>query len=178
MAQINFMGRGSIDMINLSFGNFKVLNESLKKSNKGEAMWDCICSCGQVVSIKGTDIRRGRVNFCSTCKELKSKDSPILTLYNNYKNNAIYRGYNFELSFNKFKELISHRCYYCGIEPKQFLKKKGAKFGVIYNGIDRMNNFESYTIENSVSCCKFCNLGKNRFTKEEFMNWIQHIKKI
>ena len=45
-----------------------------------------------------------------------------------------------------------------------------------YNGIDRIDNNIGYTIDNSVSCCKYCNFAKNDFLLDEFLLWIKRTK--
>jgi len=42
---------------------------------------------------------------------------------------------------------------------------------------DRMDNTKGYSLENSVPCCKFCNLTKNDTSFIEFINWIRTVYK-
>jgi 5-methylcytosine-specific restriction endonuclease McrA len=44
-----------------------------------------------------------------------------------------------------------------------------------YNGIDRVNNLGPYSLNNCVTCCKYCNRCKYDMTISEFK---QYIKKI
>jgi hypothetical protein len=57
-----------------------------------------------------------------------------------------------------FDELIQCDCYLCG--------KASSEMHV--NGIDRCDNNEGYTENNSLPCCSDCNFMKNNFTMEEF----------
>ena len=170
------MGRKFIDLKGKRFNNLTVIEKSDSKDSHG-VRWDCICSCGNKVPfIYGYDLRRGRTNFCHKCNHKKSKESPIKSLFGNYKRNAIKRGYSFDIDISYFKTLIRRDCYYCGTPPNQKLHKNNCKEGLIYNGIDRKDNSIGYTIENCVSCCKFCNLAKNRFNASELLDWIKRLK--
>lgn len=44
---------------------------------------------------------------------------------------------------------------------------------VKYNGIDRVNNNEGYTLLNSLSCCIICNRAKNSLSYGEFIEWVK-----
>jgi hypothetical protein len=171
------MGRGYIDLKGQRFSQLTVIEESKIKGHSGKK-WDCACSCGEVVSVYGSDLRRGRCNYCKKCNKIKSKQSPLKSLFGNYRRNANNRGYVFELSLIEFEELIIQECYYCGDAPNQLMHKKGTKEGLYYNGIDRKDNKMGYTRQNCVTCCKFCNLAKNRFKIEQFLSWIKRIKNL
>jgi len=78
------------------------------------------------------------------------------------------RGFEFSLTKEKVLELTQSNCNTviwnrCSATNKQWGK-------VIYNGIDRVNNTLGYTEENSVPCCKTCNLAKRTLTLEHSQN--------
>lgn len=75
--------------------------------------------------------------------------------FTTYKNTALRRGYVFELTLDQLNKLINSNCLYCG--------KDGG-------GIDRYDNTIGYTINNSVPCCRPCNLSKHAQTPEAFIN--------
>lgn len=81
--------------------------------------------------------------------------------YSDYKYNAKRRGYPFNLTFGQFIEVTNQQCVYCG------------SFGP--NGVDRKNNDEGYTLENSVACCFLCNHMKWNLSIQQLF---AHIKKI
>jgi hypothetical protein len=74
----------------------------------------------------------------------------------------------FNLNYEDFKELISSKCYFCGEESSNILRKKGYD-EYKYNGIDRLDNLIGYTVENCVSCCSWCNEAKNDRNIEFFI---------
>lgn len=74
------------------------------------------------------------------------------------------RGYDSELSFEEFAEMIDCKCYYCDIERGKFL-----------NNIDRLDNSKGYTKGNMVTCCKTCNMMKNTLNEVTFILMCAHI---
>lgn len=103
-------------------------------------------------------------------------------LYRNYRNAAIYRGYSFELTEEQFSRLTQADCFYCGRKPTQVLSaKNGMKQGYslngdyTHNGIDRMDNDQGYTLENSIACCKISNRAKQAMDMDDFIAWIQDL---
>jgi hypothetical protein len=78
-----------------------------------------------------------------------------------YKSGAKRRDIVFKLSREFVKSLLYTSCEYCGSTEKI--------------GIDRVDNSIGYVESNVVACCKFCNLGKHKHTKEDFLS---HITKI
>lgn len=98
-----------------------------------------------------------------------------------YKSNAQHRKHPFELTFEKFNELISQPCAYCGSTPEiknggHLESRKRLDQPDLYtNGIDRIDSTKGYTLDNCVPCCSKCNKMKNTYTKEEFLD---HIKSI
>ena len=61
--------------------------------------------------------------------------------------------------------LFKSSCYYCGKVPQESN----------WNGIDRKDNNECYTIKNSRSCCKLCNMMKETYDADFF---IEHCRNI
>jgi len=168
------MGRKAINIIGNKYGKLTVIKKGYSVIKK--LYWVCECECGELCYVTSPELRRGRVNFCKKCNTEKSKKSALLILYNQYKKGSIKRGYKFELTLNDFNKIIKENCFYCGIEPKQNYHKKGMRYGIIYNGIDRQDNNIGYDLDNCVPCCKFCNLAKSRFSLDEFIEWIEFLK--
>ena len=81
--------------------------------------------------------------------------------YGRYKHRAATKGHSFELTLEQFLLLLNQSCHYCNAAPP--------------GGIDRKDNFQGYTLTNSLPCCKRCNLAKNDMDYEEFLNHIRSI---
>ena len=130
-------------------------------------------------------------------RKLISGESSFNHLYNNYRWHAMQRDIDFLLSKEEFRALTSKDCVYCGEKPKKshqtkhnYTTKDGNKKSVTsngeykYNGIDRVDNTKSYTIENCVTCCYVCNYMKRTMSVSEFQNhitkifnWMEHNEK-
>ena len=89
--------------------------------------------------------------------------------FSKFKHQAKRRGKTVHLTFEQFHKIKISDCHYCKIEYylyADYCKKLG--FKIPYMSIDRMNNLEGYTVENSVPCCFICNRIKgNIFSAEE-----------
>jgi hypothetical protein len=99
------------------------------------------------------------------------------------------RGHVWKLTFEEFHILSLSNCFYCGDPPSQLYrvggnqkqsvgtKDTGGIAEFYRNGIDRMDNEQGYTLENSVSCCKVCNFMKNTMPVDGFYHHIDKIQK-
>lgn len=116
---------------------------------------------------------RGKVQRCAECYEKQRRVEEGRERNRNYSEEkkanldkyivsyvqcAKSRNIAFELTKEKFEELVCMACYYCG----SFNEKE-----VI--GIDRLNSERGYTNENCVPCCKVCNFMKGTLTKNTFI---------
>lgn len=168
------MGRPLNDISGEVFGALTVI--SLKdRSNKKGAIWELECKCGERCYSTSSDLKRGRVNICKNCNNIKSINSPFKSLYSTYKRGAKKRNLDFKITFEEFKELITKECYYCDTPPQSTFLKKGAKYSLKYNGIDRVDNKRGYVEGNLVTCCKYCNFSKSKSSFEEFKDWLESI---
>lgn len=169
------VGRPGTDITGQVFGNVTAIRRAYL-DNKGHIVWECRCICGRSIGSTYNDLRRGRNQECKKCSDSKSKLSPLKSLYGNYRRGAEQRNLDFDISIDEFHEIIKMDCYYCGSPPIQVLKKEWAKYGIVYNGIDRKDNSIGYTLLNVVPCCKFCNFAKSTDTLENFEAWLQRVR--
>lgn len=83
--------------------------------------------------------------------------------YIKYKLRAESKKQSFTISYNEFETIISNsNCIYCGNKAST---------------IDRLNSNIGYEIDNCAPSCLFCNLAKNKYSKDEFLNWIEKVYK-
>lgn len=82
--------------------------------------------------------------------------------YNSYKSRALSKALKFELSENDFFNVRTLPCYLCGRSGK-------------LNGIDRKDNNEGYTLENSFPCCGECNFLKRDHPYNDFVEMVAKI---
>lgn len=150
------------------------------RSGRTYTAWRCLCDCGKEFPTTTKQIRKGRKSCgCLTVKgqfKLASTREVIgITRFNHYRNSARQRGLRFELDREKFIDMIFSNCHYCGQEP--YLLVTRPNHSARTNGIDRQDNDLGYTPENSVPCCKFCQFAKGTSTLDEFLIWLQRIKR-
>jgi hypothetical protein len=140
---------------------------------------ECV-TCGTDISGATIGLRSENIHQCNSCYE-KSRQieqkrdrsernykedykANILSYYNQYIRNASLRNIHFELSLDYFAEIVSSQCVYCGHYNENEV-----------NGIDRVDSYSGYVLENVVSCCSICNIMKNDLAQPEFL---KHIEKI
>lgn len=84
--------------------------------------------------------------------------------YDEYRRKSDNYRLCFELSYEEFESIVKMPCYYCGI-----IQDKG------FNGVDRQDQQNGYTIVNSVSCCRMCNFMKGAVDNITFLHRVEHI---
>jgi hypothetical protein len=170
-----------IDLTGQVFGKWTVLKYTKTGKN---AFWLCKCECGVEAEVDGHNLRIGGSLSCGNCAQnvkLSDEYACLRRLYNVYKNNAKKFGRIFELSLEQFKELTKSNCVYCGLPPLQVCTRSDRVVKpepYIYNGLDRANNDEGYTLKNAVPCCKMCNRAKMDYSLEEFNAWVDRLIKV
>src|SRR5271165_4347882 len=112
-----------LNLIDQKFNKLTVL--SFKEINKrGSSVWNCICECGIIKSITGSELKNGNSRSCGSCwklnnnfRAIKSGESAFNCLYNSYKKRAKERNKTFNLTKDDFKILTKQNCHYCGNKP-------------------------------------------------------------
>ncbi len=145
--------------------------------------WNCRCGCGKEV-LKETSALRRRIGGKKSCGcqaygylHQKKPDFQAQKnhIFNSYRCGARKRNIDFSLDKTIFFGLINKNCHYCNIEADKTCNYIGYESNFRYNGIDRVNNKEGYTVDNCVPCCTFCNLSKNDFDFESWKTWIKRV---
>ena len=163
------------DMTGQKIGRLTVLSRA--GTNGGNATWNCKCDCGKSTIAVGNNMRRGVTRSCGCTNKRPYGEAAFHKIWNGYKTGAKKRGYIFELTREQFKELAASSCYYCDKLPAQGVQRSYHKFNgdFIYNGIDRLDNDEGYTLGNCVSCCSVCNMLKGKLHHDEFLEIVEGI---
>jgi hypothetical protein len=149
------------------------------------------CNCGKEWQAQVGNIVNGNTYCCGKypCRTYKSlyqdKRDPEVgykALFYVYKKHAKERNLEFYLTYEEFKHLLQQRCHYCNTLPKQVYKltKPGTNeirtgVPIIYNGIDRIDSKGDYTLKNTVTACKRCNVGKMDQSYDDFIQLIINI---
>lgn len=175
------------DLTGQQFGRLTVLKKvGISNGLSKHSIWECLCLCGKITKIVSTSLTRKLTRSCGCYfietagrnqKKLKNGQSSFNLLLHSYKKGAKTRNLCWELSLEEFKLLTKGICYYCGIEPKQYIKRLDLNGDYLHNGIDRKVNSEGYYKSNCVSCCGTCNWLKSNLTEQDFINQITNIYK-
>jgi hypothetical protein len=178
-----------IDILGQRFGRHTVIG-CLKERVKKKVMWLCLCDCGVSHVVDGRSLRSGISKSCGCLRSeiirslhkgrppttrLASGEASFNHLYDQYIRGATARGWEFFLTKEQFKLLTSATCFYCGSRPFQKIHHGRAYGPYLYNGIDRINNTQGYTMGNCISCCGVCNRMKSNMEQKEFYT---HVLKI
>lgn len=149
--------------------------------NSLKTYWLCKCDCGNEKIVSTSDLNSRKIQSCGCY----NKESHRLTygeaskniVYAQYKYGAKRRNISFNLSKEEFFEIVIQNCFYCGSEPSNNAKSKWSNGDFVYNGIDRIDSFKGYIIENIVPCCWKCNNAKNNISLDDFDKWIEKVYK-
>lgn len=184
------------NIINKKFGKLTPLK---RISNIGKkTKWLCLCDCGNKIEVFMSNLSSKTTKSCGCLKHTagiskrKGIETTYLSLYNSYKRRAIKENRQFLLSLEDFKNIIKNNCHYCGEYPKaifnpykhsdgSYISGKSSlpeyieTLDIVYNGIDRKDNNEGYTLENSVACCAKHNYMKQEMNEDTFLKEIEKI---
>lgn len=157
-------------------------------SNDNYQINNCVSCCKSCNGLKGTltseqfAIKIQRIiNNKNNLNNLKFyskdiyKETHIKHLYSQIKAHAKYEKHGWNLTFEDFKNIIFKHCNYCYIEPTNIFTNKYTQ--IFYNGIDRINNYLNYEINNCVPCCKECNTAKSNLPLEQFNENLERLVK-
>lgn len=176
----------AIDLTGKKFYKLTVINRSKDRGNKGEIKWDCKCDCGNNHTVSGNVLRSGKSKSCGCLvngRPVNFKHNRDVVLWQKiYSSTVIKRSKKnnviSDISFEKFIELSKSACHYCGMHGSNKIiddiKNNNGNF-LLFNGLDRLDSNLGYTLNNTVSCCKYCNVAKNTQTKQEFLDFIKRI---
>jgi len=181
-----------IDLTGKKFGKLLVLKRAEKKPNSRTLRWECLCDCGKTKIINGSDLKRKYTVSCGCYAKYITKITHMKPkgvggfnrVLDSYTSRCKRLKREFLLTEEQFKQIISNNCFYCNIEPNQIKyscsfsqaseeARNNSKF--LYNGIDRIDSNLGYTLTNSRTCCRICNIAKSNMSETEFFNWIKRV---
>jgi hypothetical protein len=172
-------GNNLVDRTGKRYGRLVVIGRhgSIGKTT----LWDCLCDCGKQTVVRADHLRSGDTESCG-CKRQSPHQgyrchllpgvAAQRTIVKNYRLSAKYRGLLMELTDQDVFALIAMPCFYCGSPPER-IRKVSRNGSVSFNGIDRIDNSQGYTIDNTVPCCHTCNHAKCNMSQADFIAWIK-----
>lgn len=122
---------------------------------------DLVCDYGHERTISYTNI--SVTKQCRECFNAMHGPARERYAYLHLLGNAKRRGYAVTLTKEQHAAIVVQDCTYCGIpaSPK--------------HGVDRRENSEGYTPENSVPCCSVCNFAKRDMPADHFIAWAKRV---
>lgn len=164
------MTKGVLTVIELDHETYDPIKQ-IKRS-----YFKCKCNrCGRITIVRADRFGKNETYkpvSCSHCVRDKQKETAeqkykikdtksYRDRINSIKSNAKMRNISIELTDLELKNLLDQKCYYCNCEKAM--------------GIDRLDSKKGYTKENCVACCKICNIMKNKFPIDLFIDKINKI---
>lgn len=137
-------------------------------------LYQCLCVCGVQRIVNVRTILQGKSKSCG-CSRRSKGNAALLGLFARYKGEAKRRGLEFSLTLWDFEVFTSGDCVYCGTSPNKVAVDKGQRSSYQWNGIDRIDPRQGYTVLNSQSCCSTCNFAKGEMTGFEFVEWVTRV---
>lgn len=178
------------------YGRLTVVSHA-GKDHRSKHLWLCLCDCGNNKIVVADNLSSGKSNSCGCLKAevlarkgnqygiYKDREKALLKVqYSHLKRRDSKKGFGDTMSFEVFSLLSKSPCKYCGLEQSKEIedrlneskKQKRLSDHILKcNGIDRIDSSKGYTKNNSVACCKYCNIAKNIMTESEFYNWIKRV---
>lgn len=179
-------GSRRIDVTGQKFGRLTAVSyQGWNGAHK--TLWLFRCECGQEVVRRLATVRQGGIQSCGCLRReggyvahnrKEVGESAFNSLYSGYRRAAGYRGHDFALSKEEFRELTKSSCYYCGAQPGQVKKATsggGSNGDYVYTGVDRVDNDIGYVAGNVVPCCAVCNRAKHVLAQGEFISWVGRV---
>lgn len=165
-------------------GRWTVLERaSSPPQRSGLAHWLCICDCGTKRIVDGGTLRSGGTHSCgcyrrdSQSKRQTKEDGAFTLVRNTYKASAKQRNLKWSLTDDQARDLFQSPCHYCGVLPYRKSVSWGGK-EFVYNGIDRIDSDAGYTLGNTVSSCRPCNVAKMDREYGDFIQWAIRIAEL
>ena len=151
------------------------------EAKKQSGRWLCKCKCKNEITVWASKLVNGSVKSCGCGRfgprgGLAVDEAGLTRVMRKYERGARERGYSWELTRDDVRRLISSDCHYCGAAPATTTRQwrgGGAKF--LYNGIDRVDNSQSYREGNVLPCCGPCNHHKGTSTYDEFVAYLDRV---
>jgi hypothetical protein len=154
----------------------------IKKSD-GKIKYLVACDCGDKRWVRSDILKKNKWG-CKKCsqefgRKKFGEEHSINSAWKSLTGNARNRGIEISITKQQFVNIAKMDCFYCGEHPKEkiYYDQPSWSTPAKLNGIDRVDNYVGYTIDNSVASCYICNRGKMNMSLQEFKEWILKLSK-
>lgn len=183
------VGPWSLDLLGRRYGKLTIKEFLGVRGKSNHITWMCLCDCGNTRIVRATKLVCGNVFSCAKCakregniigadKRRRPIQSILLnTIKYNYMSTAKKKGHHFSLSSNEVHQMITSKCWYCGVPPSTIFTTKSHRDRILYNGMDRVDNTKGYFKKNTVPCCSVCNFAKRDMALEQFLQWVYRVSR-
>lgn len=157
----------------------RILSGPYRAGKRGNATkWGVECPHCNKEFIVNT-ARIPKVARCYDCRgidlRLVNEETTYKFFFNYLKSSSYGKDRSDDLTLEDFKKIASMPCHYCGVEPEYRRGKYEWNPMVKIHGLDRVDSSGSYTINNVVACCKWCNVAKLDRSVEDFISWAKRL---
>lgn len=170
-----------------------VISQAERSDKRKWIRWNCLCDCWKEKIVYSDELSSWKSNSCWCLKyevlhnmwfQFKPVEDRKKQILNNQFRSSRFKKIWCDLTLEDFEKLSYWDCYYCWQEPNRIIEdrrcdsKKQWKISnetIKINWIDRIDSNWIYSKENTVSCCKNCNIAKSIMTQEEFLKWIKKV---
>jgi hypothetical protein len=186
------------DLVGNRFGQWLVQEISDKRSGKRQQRrhLKCMCTCGTVSDVYVGHLKNGASTRCVECRfKLQSRKRNKRAVYTaeqmylnrifrRSKQSAEERGLQWALTKEEVSIIIQQECYWGGCAPeiryyrirgKDDVTRSRPEVSMIANGMDRKDNTEGYTWDNTVPCCKQHNSMKSDLSIDAFLSLVSSV---
>jgi hypothetical protein len=169
------------DEVGKTYGRLTVLEYAGVMPDRGGALWNCKCECGNEYTAWGVSLRSGNTKSCGCFQRdaaaARLSKAPGYAATNraieSIQGNARKRRIAWHLTRDQAADLLGQNCFYCNVEPLQVARSINET--LLYNGIDRLDSAIGYVSGNVVPCCGTCNRAKGSMTLAEFEAWLRRL---
>ena len=67
-----------VNMIGKRFGHLVVIEKSNRKNHAQQTFWICRCDCGNIIVVRGDNLRRNGSHQCSDCNGHRGQSSEFI----------------------------------------------------------------------------------------------------
>jgi hypothetical protein len=168
----------SLELTGKRFGRLIVL-ERLGNRRGGGVRWLCQCDCGKKHEVTGSNLTHGCRSCGCLALEIRKRSKGATasgSLYHSYEYRAARCNLTMDLNREQFASLIAQNCHYCGAQPRLKVSRRACFQEFLWNGLDRKDNMQGYTVSNVVPCCKTCNWAKGKLSYDDFIAYLERVR--